>query len=93
MVALLIQFGTEKGYEFSFGDAWAKTGHIENSFHYDRLAIDLNLFKDGKWLKKTKDHLPLGLFWESLGGSWGGRFGESKKGAGDGKDGNHYQYG
>lgn len=83
MVALLIQFGTEKGYEFSFGDAWAKTGHIEKSFHYDRLAIDLNLFKDGRWLSSTEAHEPLGLFWESLGGSWGGRW----------NDGNHYSLG
>lgn len=80
MVALLIQFAYELGYELTFGDAWAKSGHKENSLHYDRLAIDLNLFRDGKWLNKTEDHRALGEFWESIGGSWGGRFG----------DGNHY---
>ena len=52
------------------------------SLHPDRLAVDLNLFKDGVWLTKTEDHRVLGEFWESLGADhrWGGRFG----------DGNHY---
>jgi len=83
MVALLILFIYEKGYEVSFGDAFAHDGHIANSFHYRRLAIDLNLFWEGKFLTKTEDHEPFGLFWESIGGSWGGRW----------KDGNHYSYG
>lgn len=82
-VALLILFAYEQGYEITLGDAWAKTGHKDGSFHYKRLAIDLNLFRGGEWLKETEDHEPLGLYWESLGGSWGGRF----------RDGNHYSYG
>jgi hypothetical protein len=80
MISLLIQRAYEMGYELTLGDAWAKTGHKENSNHYIRLAIDLNLFKDGKYLDKTEDHRPLGEFWESLGGTWGGHF----------QDGNHY---
>ena len=79
-IALLIDYAYEKGYEITFGDAWAKTGHKSNSLHYDRLAMDLNLYKNGRWLKETKDHDFLGKFWESIGGSWGGRF----------NDGNHY---
>jgi len=79
-VALLILFAYEEGYTLTFGDAWAQSGHRIGSLHYDRLAIDLNLFKDGIWLKETEDHRELGEFWELLGGSWGGRFG----------DGNHY---
>lgn len=59
--------------------------HKKGSFHYRRLAIDLNLFWEGQYLLSTKAHEPLGLFWESLGGTWGGRF--------KGKDGNHYSYG
>ncbi|MBE9571681.1 MAG: M15 family peptidase [Proteobacteria bacterium] len=89
-VPLLILFAYELGYEITLGDAWAKVGHCDDSCHYIRLAIDLNLFKDGEYLTKTENHLPLGLFWESIGGSWGGRFGESSPGAGDGWDGNHY---
>lgn len=51
-----------------------------NSLHKLRLAVDFNLFRYGKYLVKTEDHLPLGLYWEAIGGTWGGRFG----------DGNHY---
>ena len=83
MVALLIQFAYEQGYEITFGDAWARWEHKEHSFHYKRLAIDLNLFLNGRYLRSTKARAPLGLFWESIGGSWGGRWG----------DGNHYSYG
>lgn len=80
MVADLIVQAYDLGYELSFGDAYATMGHKPNSLHYCRLAVDLNLFRDGKYLEATEDHRPLGEFWESIGGSWGGRF----------KDGNHY---
>lgn len=80
MVALLIDMATEFGYELTFGDAWAEDGHKPNSLHYSRLAIDLNLFRDGIYLNSTEDHKQLGEFWESISGSWGGRYG----------DGNHY---
>jgi len=83
MVALLVQFATFKGYEITFSDAFATNGHKEGSFHYKRLAIDLNLFKGGKFLTETEDHRELGNYWESIGGTWGGRF----------EDGNHYSYG
>ena len=81
MVAVLILHAYDQGYEITLGDAWAKTGHKTNSKHYVRLAIDLNLFKDGKYLRSTEAHRPLGEFWEGLGGIWGGRF----------EDGNHYE--
>jgi len=91
-VAKLIEYAYSQGYELTFGEAWrtpeqakwnAENGKgISNSLHIDRLAIDFNLFKDGKYLSKSLDHKPLGLYWESLGPDhrWGGRFG----------DGNHY---
>ena len=82
-LGMLIMYAYKNGYELTLGDAYATSGHIANSFHYKRLAIDLNLFKDGKYLTETEDHEPLGIYWESLGGSWGGRF----------KDGNHYSWG
>lgn len=85
MVSDLINWAYNNGYELTFGDAWAKTGHSENSFHYKRLAVDLNLFKDGQYLTTTEAHKPLGIYWKSLGGTWGGDF---KR-----KDGNHYSYG
>jgi len=85
MIARLIDFATENGYELTFGDAWAKTGHVKGSFHYKRLAVDFNLFKDGVYLTTTEDHRPLGEFWESIGGTWGGGFTH--------EDGNHYSLG
>ena len=83
-IAILILFIYDHGYELTFGDAYAIAGHKKNSFHYSRLAIDLNLFKDGVYLTETKDHEPFGEIWESLGGTWGGRF--------KNPDGNHYSY-
>ena len=83
MVALLIQFAYEHGFEMTFGEAWAREGHKEGSYHYKRLAIDLNLFRDGEYLSSTESHRPLGEFWESIGGSWGGRS----------QDCDHYSYG
>ena len=80
MVARLIEFAYSHGYELTFGDAYATTGHMKNSLHYQRLAIDLNLFQDGVWQTTTEAHKPLGEYWESIGGSWGGRW----------NDGNHY---
>lgn len=83
MVSRLIAFAYNEGYELTLGDCYrddrCKYGS-KNSLHKLRLAIDLNLFKDGKYLTSTEDHLFLGEYWESLGGSWGGRF----------NDGNHY---
>ena len=83
MVGLLIQFAHNHGYELTGGDWFASSGHIDDSFHYKKLAWDINLFKNGKYLTKTEDHRPLGEFWESIGGSWGGRW----------NDGNHYSLG
>lgn len=94
-VALLIQYAEVRGYEVTLGEAWrtpeqarrnASAGRgIASSLHRDRLAIDLNLFRNGRWLSSTESHRPLGEFWESLGDDyhWGGRFG----------DGNHYSIG
>lgn len=83
MVSQLINYIYSKGYECSFGHALrcndCKIGK-KNSNHKIRLAIDLNLFKDGKYYPKTEDHKEFGQYWESMGGSWGGRF----------QDGGHY---
>lgn len=56
-------------------------GH-RRSCHKLKLAIDLNLFKDGQYLTTKKAHQQLGEWWESQGGSWGGRFADG--------DANHY---
>ena len=83
MIALLILHAEQLGYQLTFGDAYRdpRCGYgNKNSLHKKRLAVDFNLFKDGVYLTRTADHQPLGEYWESIGGSWGGRF----------KDGNHY---
>lgn len=85
MVAKLITFAQQKGYKLTFGEAYrtpeqaqlnAKKGSgINNSLHTQRLAVDFNLFDaNGKYLTATSDYKELGEYWESLGGSWGGRF-------------------
>lgn len=98
LIPKLINFIYESGYEATIGDAWSKPeykAHKVNSNHYNRLAIDLNLFKNGTYLTKTEAHLPFGKFWESLhplcrwGGNWDKdnnpfEFGET--------DGNHYSF-
>lgn len=62
-----------------------KHTHSPKSYHYFRLAADLNLFRDGEYLTHTEDHRPLGERWIELGGTWGGNFKRP--------DGNHYSWG
>jgi hypothetical protein len=86
MLAQLIIYINSQGYQVTLGRGYASEaanaadGGHKKSLHMKRLAQDLNLFKDGVFLTETKDHEPFGLYWEFLGGSWGGRF----------NDGNHY---
>jgi hypothetical protein len=93
-VARLILKANEMGYEVTFAEAYrspeeadrlAQAGRgIKTSLHTSRLAIDLNLFRDGKYLNSTKAHTPLGEWWERQHplARWGGRF----------NDGNHYSF-
>jgi hypothetical protein len=94
MIGQLIAWAYLNGYELTFGDAYrdprlhgevgVKEGYGHSaSLHKVRLAVDFNLFKDGIYQASTEAHRPLGEFWESIGGTWGGRFG-------NGADGNHY---
>lgn len=92
LVARLILHATMLDYELTFGEAYrspeeaarlAKLGKgIKASLHTQRLAIDLNLFREGKYLSSTEAHRALGEWWEAQHPlcRWGGRFG----------DGNHY---
>lgn len=93
LIAQLITWANDKGYRLTFGEAYrtpeqaklnAKSGAgIANSLHTQRLAVDFNLFINGEWQTKSEAFLPLGEYWESLGGSWGGRFKSNP-------DGNHF---
>ena len=49
-----------------------------DSRHLDRLAADIVLFKEGVLVEDEK-YRPLGEYWETLGGRWGGRFGLEKE--------------
>jgi hypothetical protein len=92
-VPRLIDKAHELGYEIRGGDLFRdprvfgtlgeKKGYGNAySCHKAKLAIDLNLFKDNKYLDTTEDHRPLGEWWEQQHElcCWGGRF----------NDGNHY---
>lgn len=95
LVPRLIDKAHELGFEVTLGDAYrdprshgklGEKGVYGNRFscHKVRLAIDLNLFRDGKFLTTTEDHRPLGEWWEQQhpDACWGGRF----------EDGNHYSF-
>jgi ABC-type protease/lipase transport system fused ATPase/permease subunit len=97
-VSSLLHQAEAMGYMVTLGEAWrseeqaafklkldAQKGiGIANSLHTLRLAIDLNLFRNGVYLTATKDYEPLGRWWEQSCKDcrWGGRFKRA--------DGNHF---
>lgn len=75
--AKLILWAFDRGYRIRGGELlrtkeqqeiYIKTGRSKtmNSRHLDKLAIDLNLIKDGKLSNDSKDYQPLGEYWMSL---------------------------
>lgn len=95
LVPRLIDKAYGLGFDVTLGDAYRdprvfgpvgqKRGYGHpNSAHKQRLAIDLNLFKDGEFLGSTEAHQALGEWWETQDefARWGGRF----------RDGNHYSF-
>jgi hypothetical protein len=80
MVEYLLRYARLKGYQVRIADAHAVDRHRAGSCHYLFLAVDIDLFKNGKYLDQTPSHKPLGDFWKNMGGIWGGSWG----------DGNHY---
>jgi hypothetical protein len=82
-----------KEYKVRSGDYWARAGHRNRSNHYIKLAADLNLFKDGKYLTQTMDHAESGAMWESRHElcRWGGNWDKDERAGEPGEDdGNHY---
>lgn len=92
-VPRLLDKAQELGFDVAIGDAFrdprvhgaigVKLGYGHSrSAHKNKLAIDLNLFRDGKFLDATESHRELGEWWEKQNplNRWGGRF----------ADGNHY---
>jgi len=91
MQAMLVLHASMLGYEVTIGDGYrdprvfGKMGEKKGygrarSAHKQRLAMDFNLFINDKWVTTTEGHKTLGEYWESIGGTWGGRW----------NDGNHY---
>ena len=83
LVAGLILAATKRGYELTFGDTYrdprlhgelgVKLGYGRaRSCHKLRLAVDFNIFKDGRFLEGVeadKAHGELHIEWVALGGS------------------------
>lgn len=85
----LINQLTMQGYSVTLGEAYRppetamlyqmQGKGIKNSLHTQRLAIDLNLFRNNEYLVTTKDYEVAGIIWEGysvgeLKCIWGGRF-------------------
>lgn len=99
-VTKLILHAQMSGYMVSLGEAYrtpeqaqwnATQGKgIVKSLHILRLAIDINLFKNGVYLTRSEDYKLLGEWWEELKPignykcCWGGRFTRA--------DGNHFSF-
>lgn len=86
-VSKLIQFIFQQGFEATGGELHrtpeqqalhkeAGRSMTSNSLHLDRLAIDLNIFRNGKLIQSKATLQPIGDFWESLNprNRWGGNF-------------------
>lgn len=96
-VSELINFATAQGWNLTFGDAYrdprlhgaigTKRGYsASNSCHKLRLAVDFNLFIDGKYISDggCAEYKMLGEAWEAMHAlaKWGGHF----------KDANHFSF-
>lgn len=87
LVPRLIDKALALGFEVTLGDAYRDPrvpyGHLLSA-HKKRLAIDLNLFRNGEYLESTDAHRELGEWWKQQHplARWGGDF----------RDGNHYSF-
>ena len=86
----LLLYAQDLGYTVSLGECY-RTGGPKHSLHRQRLACDIQLFKNGRYLRNTEDYRYLGQWWIKYGrnaGSpleWGGSYTRY--------DGNHFSYG
>lgn len=81
----LLDKAHELGYEIRIGHVMrCQNCYVgrKNSNHKLKLAVDLNLFKNGDFMTTTEAHKELGEWWEQQHElcAWGGRF----------NDANHY---
>jgi len=83
-MVLVIEFATALGYQVTMGEAertaemaeiYASRGTgILKSKHRSRLAMDLNFYKSGQLVSDKISLESIGLYAESIGLIWGGRF-------------------
>jgi hypothetical protein len=85
-VSKLIDFAYAQGFELTAGELYRtpeqaalntqKGSGIAHSLHTQRLAVDLQLFKDGQYLSDSAPYKALGDFWKTLDpdACWGGDF-------------------
>ncbi len=87
-VAMLINKVHLMGYQVTGGELWrtpeqqeiyfknGKSKTLTASKHLNRLAIDLNFFKDGKLIVKRNELFEIGNYWEGLDdkNKWGGNW-------------------
>ncbi len=87
LIAELTLWIFEQGYEVAYGRDGEK--HMAGSLHYQGLAKDLILYKDGEYLTMTEDYKFAGEKWKSMHDlcRWGGDF---KRGGRPYPDGNHF---
>ena len=83
-IVVLLSWGLVRGYQFTFGDAFdadGDGGHMRNSNHSRRLALDVNLFVGGVYITDGSHpaYLELGKVWKTLHplARWGGDFGDA----------------
>ena len=50
------------------------TSKTMDSKHLKGLAVDFALLKEGKFIKNHIVYTLMGMYWESIGGTWGGRW-------------------
>ena len=100
MLARLLLYMNENGYGFTVGEVYRSPEEARrlynlykegkgpraslSSLHTKGQAVDINLFKDGKYLASIEAHRMFGDWWERQHSHcrWGGRYG----------DGNHYEF-
>lgn len=96
-IARLILWAYGEGLDLTFGEAfrtdeqqalYLKQGKskAKRSRHQDRLAVDLNLFIEGRYQSKSEAYARLGRFWKDLHpqNRWGGDYVSMP-------DGNHFE--
>lgn len=93
LIALLIQHAVVLGYECALDEATERvtnkdptSDHMPGSLHHLGLALDLNLYKDGRYITNDEGHRELGAYWKGLHPDckWGGDFART--------DYNHYSF-